>query len=383
MGDYELLEEVGRGATGGGVAGSRSDVRTRPGHQGAPENGTGTSPDGDRRFVEEAMIAASSSTRASRRSTSWAALPDGRPYFTMKLVEGRTLAELLGQRPDPDAGPAVPRHLRAGLPDRRLCPCPRGDPPRPEALERHGGGLRRGPGHGLGPGQGVEPAQGEAAPPGIGLGAGWAPVSQAGDQTSGQVDSLDERTDVFGLGAILCEILTGHPPSRDNRGEVSRQAGQGELAETFARLQACGADTDLLALAQDCLAREREARPRHAWIVASRMTAYLVAVPQRLQAAEVGRAAAQARAEEAGKKAAAERRARRLLVLAGGTLLLVLASGILLWLISAWGERKARADQETKAPRRVASSGGAGRPISIPDRFEWEVAIPKGEDTIF
>ncbi len=54
--------------------------------------------------------AASSSTRASSRSTSWAGFPDGRPYIAMKLVQGRTLAALLAARTGPGRGPAaVPR----------------------------------------------------------------------------------------------------------------------------------------------------------------------------------------------------------------------------------------------------------------------------------
>ncbi len=55
-----------------------------------------------------------------------------------------------GRRPAADGG-----DLRVGLPDDGLCAREGRDPPRPEAVERHGGELRRGPGDGLGAGQGA------------------------------------------------------------------------------------------------------------------------------------------------------------------------------------------------------------------------------------
>ena len=65
------------------------------------------------------------------------------------------------------------------------------------------------------------------------------PRSRPGARSSG----VDERADVFGLGAILCEILTGQPPS-PGRGPCEVRAGRrgGDLADALARLDACGAD---------------------------------------------------------------------------------------------------------------------------------------------
>ena len=47
------------------------------------------------------------------------------------------------------------------------------------------------------------------------------------EQARGELDHIDKRSDVFGLGAILCTILTGHPPSRSGR---SRPALRGCVA---------------------------------------------------------------------------------------------------------------------------------------------------------
>jgi tetratricopeptide (TPR) repeat protein len=129
----------------------------------------------------------------------------------------------------------------------------------------------------------------------------------APEQARGEIDVLDERGDVFALGSILCEILTGTPAFvGPTSGEMLRKATRGDLADAWNRLDHCGADAELVSIAKECLAHDPEKRPRDAGVVAARGGAYLAGVQEKLRIAERERAVAVARAVEERKRRRAQ-----------------------------------------------------------------------------
>jgi serine/threonine protein kinase len=132
------------------------------------------------------------------------------------------------------------------------------------------------------------------------------------EQARGAWDEVNSRADVFALGGIFAAILTGLPPySGSNPIAVLRRAEAGDLGECFARLDASGADEELIELVKRCLSPIAKYRPGNGAEVARQIAAYRLSVEARLMVAERERAAAAARAEEARQRAIAERQAKR------------------------------------------------------------------------
>ena len=107
-GRYELLGEIGRGGVGAVLRGRDRAL----GRELAVKVLLGEhhhDPEARRRFLEEAQVGSQLQHPGVVPVHGLGRFEDGRPYFTMKLVEGQTLAELLQRRRDP--ADRLPRFL--------------------------------------------------------------------------------------------------------------------------------------------------------------------------------------------------------------------------------------------------------------------------------
>jgi len=366
-GRYQLHGEIARGGMGVVLKGRDVDLGRDVAVKVLLERHL-DSPEMVRRFVEEAQIGGQLQHPGIVPVYELGRLPDGRLYIAMKLIRGRTLAELLEGRPDPATD--RPQHLAAfeqvcqavayahacGVVHRDLKPSnvmvgsfgevQVMDWGLAKVLDRGGVADEERSLRGQSDGGPVRTLRsGSAADESRAGSVLGTPAYMAPEQARGQLDTLDERADVFGLGAILCEILTGQPPYAAPSGdEVCRKAGRADLGEAFARLDACRAEAELVALAKSCLAAAPRDRPRNAGVVVAALAAHLAGVRERLRVAELARVRAES-------NAAGERKRRRLVAgLAASLLALaVLLGGGGLWLTWQRAAQVEAADREATA----------------------------------
>src|SRR5262249_41731205 len=107
------------------------------------------------------------------------------------------------------------------------------------------------------------------------------------EQARGELDRVGRWSDVFSLGGVLCEILTGRPTYTGSRAVIRAHAELGLVDEAFARLDAWGADPELVVISKRCLAKEPADRFAEAKAVAEAVAAHRAGVEKRLRAAEV------------------------------------------------------------------------------------------------
>ena len=343
-----------------------------------------------RRFVEEAQIGGQLQHPGIVPVYELGQFGDLLPYFAMKLVQGRTLAVLLAARD-------VPTHDLAQFLDifEQVCQTmayahARGVIHRdlkPSNIMVGAFGEVQVMDWGLAKVLGrVHPADEESARldretrivqtvrHGSDLGGSQAgsvlgtPAYMAPEQARGELGLVDERADVFGLGAILCEVLTGQPPYRNARagnGEVRDRAARADLGEALACLEACGAEPELVALARNCLAPLPARRPRNAGEVASALTTYRRGMHERLRRAELSSVASQAKAD-------GEKKRRRLAVglAAAIVVLLVTVGGGSAWLIQERQARAARVDLLLRDVELLKAQAEA----AVDDPLKWATA---------
>ena len=358
---FQLIEEIGRGGMGivyrARDLGLDREVAIKLLQERyEPASGTAT------RFIEEARITGQLQHPGIPAVYQVGIWFDGRPFLAMKLIKGRTLDRHLK-----DDGPGATRWLGTfesichavgfaharGVIHRDLKPAnvmvgAFGEVQvmdwglakvLTDKVERRPEGDATATATAI---KSMRESDGSFTQAGSVLGT---PAFMPPEQAAGELDKVDARSDVFGLGAILCVLLTGSPPLEGGDAErVRLNAVRGRTEEAFARLDASGADPDVVDLCKRCLAFEPADRPETANAVAIVVAGLRRAADERVKQAERDKLAAEVQTEE-------QRKRRRVGQRAAGALTLVLLVGIAGTTVGLLRADKARGDAEAEKGR--------------------------------
>jgi len=244
-----------------------------------PAQGAGVSPGLARRLAREAWITAQLDHPGIVAVHDAGRLPDGSPFYTMRLVRGRTLGAALAEAPDLRARLGLVRNLlaaceavayahEAGIVHRDLKPAN-------ILVGRHGEtqvvdwGLARvlaepeGPEPGLRGGPEVAQTQLGAV---VGTPAFMSPEAARGEPA-------DRRSDVWSLGAVLYALLTGRAPYEGPDSDAVTAAVRAGPPPP-AVLRAPGVPADLSAVAARAMAFQAEDRYPDASALAEDLAAW-------------------------------------------------------------------------------------------------------------
>lgn len=389
-GRYQIVGEVGRGGVGVVYKGRDQDLGRDVAMKFLKDE-FAARPDVLARFVEEAQIGGQLQHPGIVPVYELGMEPGDQPYFAMKLVKGETLAAQLSGRTDP----TQERRRLLGIFE-QICQTMayahsrhvvhRDLKPANVMIGAFGevqvvdwgfakvlakGGLSD-------EGASMEKIESQSVISTVRTSDGSGSQSIAGsvfgtpaymppEQARGDLDNLDARSDVFGIGAILCEILTGEPPYRHRDGNLLQQAAAAALEGAVERLGRCGADDAIVSLCIRCLSKSRLERPASAGALAERVSGYLTSVEERAHRAELD-------------ATRARYRQRTTFLGAAAAVVIMIVGGI------AWSRLDARAREQQRAATRRAAAATSdareafGRARAAGDEPEpWAFALAEAE----
>jgi serine/threonine protein kinase len=376
LGDFRILHEIGRGGMGV-VYRARDTTLARDIAVKLLSERYPTDSPVARRFLSEARITGQLQHPGIPAVHQVGTLADGRPFLAMKLIKGSTLEDILKQRPDPSAergrllaifeavcqavGYAhAHRVIHRDLKPANVMVGAFGEvqvmdwglakvlgqetPSTVEALsaEQTQAWTEISP----------TPEAGSHTQAGSLVGT---PAFIAPEQALGEIERVNERSDVFGLGALLAVVLTGKPPYVGETFEAVRvQAVRGKLDDCFARLDASGAEPELVALCKKCLAFEPADRPADAGAVAHAVAGLRAAADERARRAEVEQVRALGEQAMAEAQAAERRKRRRMALLVAAVLAVAAVGGLTAVVVVQRRANSELADEQAKVEARYA-----------------------------